>query len=59
MSNSDVSRSSNMVLTAYLRTTQSVQGHDDMGNDILMGRIDIQPVLDQHVRPSYLSHFPS
>ncbi|KLO18247.1 AGC/Akt protein kinase [Schizopora paradoxa] len=44
----DVSRNSNMVLTVYLRTTQCVQGHDDMGNDILMGRIDLQPILDQH-----------
>ncbi|TDL20580.1 Pkinase-domain-containing protein [Rickenella mellea] len=46
----DVSRTSNISVSAYLRTAQCVQGKDDMGNDILMGRVDLTPVLDtQHV----------
>lgn len=42
----DVSRTSNIIVSAYLRTAQCVQGHDDMGNDLLMGRVEISPVLD-------------
>ena len=42
----DVSRTSNIIVSAYLRTTQCVQGQDDMGNDLLMGRVEISPVLD-------------
>ncbi|OCB91531.1 AGC/Akt protein kinase [Sanghuangporus baumii] len=42
----DVSRTSNIIVSAYLRTTQCVQGHDDMGNDLLMGRVEISPMLD-------------
>ena len=51
-SHSDVSRTSNIVVSAYLRTTQSPQGRDadnkgnDMGNDLLMTRVDLTPVLD-------------
>jgi serine/threonine protein kinase len=45
---SDVSRTSNIVVSAYLRTAQSVQGRDDMGNDLLMARVDLTPVLDAH-----------
>lgn len=46
---SDVSRTSNIAVSAYLRTAQSVQGQEDMGNDILMARVDLTPVLDGHV----------
>ncbi|KDQ52889.1 hypothetical protein JAAARDRAFT_445836 [Jaapia argillacea MUCL 33604] len=42
----DVSRTGNMSVSAYLRTAQSLQGQDDMGDDILMGRVDLTPVLD-------------
>lgn len=42
----DVSRTSTVIVSAYLRTTQSAQGRDDMGNDILMARVEIAPVLD-------------
>ncbi|THH30970.1 hypothetical protein EUX98_g3205 [Antrodiella citrinella] len=44
----DVSRSSTISVSAYLRTAQCVQGQDDMGNDILMARVDLTPVLDIH-----------
>ncbi|KAH8103312.1 Pkinase-domain-containing protein [Cristinia sonorae] len=44
----DVSRSSTISVSAYLRTAQSLQGQDDMGNDILMARVDLTPVLDAH-----------
>ena len=46
---SDVSRMSNISVSAYLRTAQSAEGHDDMGNDILMARVDLTPQLDGHV----------
>ena len=49
---SDVSRASTISVSAYLRTAQCVQGQDDMGNDILMARVDLVPVLDAHVRPA-------
>ncbi|KAH8827585.1 kinase-like domain-containing protein [Flagelloscypha sp. PMI_526] len=41
----DVSRKSNIAVTAYLRTAP-VQGKDDMGNDILLSRVDLMPILD-------------
>ncbi|KAJ3484777.1 hypothetical protein NLI96_g5411 [Meripilus lineatus] len=44
----DVSRTSNIAVSAYLRTAQCVQGQEDMGNDILMARVDLTPVLDIH-----------
>ncbi|KZT25592.1 Pkinase-domain-containing protein [Neolentinus lepideus HHB14362 ss-1] len=44
----DVSRTSNIAVSAYLRTTQCVQGQDDMGDDLLMARVDLTPVLDGH-----------
>ncbi|KAI0691428.1 Pkinase-domain-containing protein [Cytidiella melzeri] len=44
----DVSRTSNISVSAYLRTAQCVQGQDDMGNDILMARVELTPVLDGH-----------
>ncbi|ETW75467.1 Serine/threonine kinase domain-containing protein [Heterobasidion irregulare TC 32-1] len=48
--NFDVSRTSTISVSAYLRTAQCVQGQDDMGNDLLMARVDLTPVLDaQHV----------
>ena len=46
---SDVSRMSNISVSAYLRTAQCVEGQDDMGNDILMARVDLTPMLDGHV----------
>jgi serum/glucocorticoid-regulated kinase 2 len=47
--NSDVSRTSNISVSSYLRTAAAVQGQDDMGNDLLMGRVDLTPMLDGHV----------
>jgi len=46
----DVSRTSNISVSAYLRTSSSVSGqhHNDMGNDLLMARVDLTPVLDGH-----------
>lgn len=56
---SDVSRTSNLSLSAYLRTAQCLPGQDNMGNDLLMGRLDLTPVLDAHVRcPSTYLHEP-
>ena len=46
---SDVSRTSSIAVSAYLRTAQSVQDQEDMGNDILMARVEMTPVLDGHV----------
>lgn len=43
---SDVSRTSNISVSSYLRTT--VAGQDDMGNDLLMARVDLTPMLDGH-----------
>lgn len=44
--NSDVSRTSNISVSAYLRTTTA--GQDDMGNDLLMARVDLVPMLEGH-----------
>ncbi|TFY78076.1 hypothetical protein EWM64_g5935 [Hericium alpestre] len=44
----DVSRTSTISVSSYLRTTQCVQGQDDMGNDLLMARVDLTPGLDAH-----------
>ena len=35
-------------MSSYLRTA-AVQGQDDMGNDMLMARVDLTPMLDGHV----------
>ncbi|KAK0186557.1 probable Serine/threonine-protein kinase gad8 [Armillaria ostoyae] len=43
----DVSRTSNISVSAYLRTAP-VQGPDDMGNDLLLARVDLTPMLDGH-----------
>ncbi|EKM75000.1 hypothetical protein AGABI1DRAFT_116625 [Agaricus bisporus var. burnettii JB137-S8] len=43
----DVSRTSNISVSSYLRTS-AAQGHDDMGNDMLMARVDLTPMLDGH-----------
>lgn len=43
---SDVSRTSNISVSSYLRTT--VAGQDDMGNDLLMARVDLTPMLEGH-----------
>lgn len=32
-----------------MRTAAAVQSQDDMGNDLLMGRVDLTPMLDGHV----------
>jgi hypothetical protein len=29
-------------------------GQDNMGNDLLMGRLDLTPVLDAHVRHFFI-----
>ncbi|KAG8724415.1 AGC protein kinase Gad8 [Ceratobasidium sp. 395] len=42
----DVSRAATLSLSAYLRTAPSSGGDSDMGNDILLGRLDVTPVLD-------------
>lgn len=47
---SDVSRISSIAVSAYVRTAAAVQGDNDMGNDLLMGRVDLTPVLEGHVR---------
>jgi hypothetical protein len=46
---SDVSRISNVSVSAYLRTAQCLKGQDDMGNDLLIARVDITPSLDGQV----------
>ena len=51
---SDVSRTSNISVSSYLRTAAAVQSQDDMGNDLLMARVDLTPMLDGHV--SSVSH---
>ena len=50
LSNSDVSRTSDISISAYLRTSPSVPGQSqpDMGNDILLARLDLSPVLEAH-----------
>ncbi|THV05146.1 Pkinase-domain-containing protein [Dendrothele bispora CBS 962.96] len=45
--NFDVSRTSTISVSAYLRTV-AMQGPDDMGNDLLLSRVDLTPVLDVH-----------
>ncbi|KAJ4474428.1 kinase-like domain-containing protein [Lentinula aciculospora] len=45
--NFDVSRTSTISVSAYLRTV-AMQGPDDMGNDLLLARVDLTPVLDGH-----------
>ncbi|ESK88678.1 agc akt protein kinase [Moniliophthora roreri MCA 2997] len=45
--NFDVSRTSNISVSAYLRTA-AVQGPDDMGNDLLLSRVDLTPMLEGH-----------
>ena len=49
-SRSDVSRTSNISISAYLRTATAVHSQEDMGNDLLMARAHITPALDGHVR---------
>ncbi|KAF6760378.1 kinase-like domain-containing protein [Ephemerocybe angulata] len=43
----DVSRTSNISVAAYLRTN-ATPGQDNMGNDVLMARVDLVPMLDGH-----------
>ncbi|KAJ3792755.1 kinase-like domain-containing protein [Lentinula aff. detonsa] len=45
--NFDVSRTSTISVSAYLRTAQ-MQNPEDMGNDLLLARVDLTPVLDGH-----------
>lgn len=55
---SDVSRATTLSVSAYLRTSPCIPGqnHNDMGNDILLARVDLTPHLDAPVshRVSYL-----
>ncbi|KIK96623.1 hypothetical protein PAXRUDRAFT_825768 [Paxillus rubicundulus Ve08.2h10] len=44
----DVSRTSNISVSAYLRTAAAVHSQEDMGNDLLMARAVITPALDGH-----------
>jgi serum/glucocorticoid-regulated kinase 2 len=44
----DVSRTSNISVSAYLRTATAVHSQEDMGNDLLMARAQITPALDGH-----------
>jgi serum/glucocorticoid-regulated kinase 2 len=44
----DVSRTSNISVSAYLRTATAVHSQADMGNDVLMARAQITPALDGH-----------
>jgi len=44
----DVSRTSNISVSSYLRTAAAVQSQDDMGNDLLMARVELTPMLDGH-----------
>lgn len=46
---SDVSRTSTISVSSYLRTAAAVHSQEDMGNDLLMARVDLTPVLDGHV----------
>ncbi|KAG2004635.1 AGC/Akt protein kinase [Coprinopsis cinerea AmutBmut pab1-1] len=51
----DVSRTSNISVSSYLRTT-AAQGPDDMGNDLLIARVDLTPSLDsQHASDQWYS----
>ena len=44
---SDVSRASDVSISAYLRLQAPAAGQKaDMGNDILLGRLDLRPILD-------------
>lgn len=52
---SDVSRTSNISVSSYLRTA-AAQGQDDMGNDLLIARVDLTPMLDGHVSLSNRFH---
>ncbi|KAJ3972188.1 kinase-like domain-containing protein [Lentinula raphanica] len=45
--NFDVSRTSSISVSAYLRTTNMTNG-EDMGNDLLLARVDLTPMLDGH-----------
>ncbi|KAF9519393.1 hypothetical protein BS47DRAFT_1337145 [Hydnum rufescens UP504] len=46
----DVSRASDITVSAYLRTQTSILGQSqaDMGNDILLARLDLSPALEAH-----------
>ncbi|KDQ16691.1 hypothetical protein BOTBODRAFT_30613 [Botryobasidium botryosum FD-172 SS1] len=46
----DVSRTSVITVATYLRTQPAVPGENtaDMGNDILLARVDLAPTLDVH-----------
>ncbi|GJJ13083.1 hypothetical protein Clacol_007333 [Clathrus columnatus] len=47
----DVSRTSSISVSAYLRTSAYTTGQEthEMGNDVLMGRVDLLPSFDAHV----------
>jgi len=44
----DVSRTSTIAVTAYLRTAAAIHKQDDMGNDILIARVILEPMLEGH-----------
>jgi serum/glucocorticoid-regulated kinase 2 len=48
---SDVSRASEITVSAYLRTSQTAPGHgrNDMGNDLFLGGVKVTPVFDSKV----------
>ncbi|KAH6904302.1 AGC/Akt protein kinase [Coprinopsis sp. MPI-PUGE-AT-0042] len=51
----DVSRTSNISVSSYLRTS-AAQSQDDMGNDLLIARVDLTPSLDgQHASDQWYS----
>lgn len=53
---SDVSRTSTISVSSYLRTAAAVHSQEDMGNDLLMARVDLTPVLDGHVSSLACDH---
>jgi hypothetical protein len=48
----DVSRKSDITVSAYLRRAQCAPGQADMGNDLPVARVEFTPNLDGFVRPS-------
>ena len=55
---SDVSRDSEISLSAYLRTSPSMPGQDrtDMGNDLFLAGVKISPTFDAHQRTEQWYH---
>lgn len=55
---SDVSRDSEISLSAYLRTSPSMPGQEraDMGNDLFLAGVKISPTFDAHQRTEQWYH---